>query len=68
MILPASYYRDPADILDGIRAKQCDGCQHENITFFKDVKSRSCEKGKKHSDSGGERCKLFIRANQNGIK
>lgn len=67
-VYPANLYRDPSETLDGIRAKQCDGCQNEAVFHFKDEKTRTCEKGKKHSDNGGERCKLFIRADKNGNK
>lgn len=58
---PAQFYRDPSELVDAIRRQQCDGCASENVIMFKDTKTRSCERGNKHSDNGGNRCNFFKR-------
>lgn len=59
MALPSNLYRDPSTIVDSIRRNECGGCISELIVSFNYEKTYSCERGKKHSDHGGSRCKFY---------
>jgi len=67
--LPSQFYKDPSELVDAIRRNECDGCASELVVSFNYEKTRSCERGSKHSDNGGTRCNFYKKTEaKNGIK
>jgi hypothetical protein len=59
MALEAFMYGDPAKVFEIVEAKTCTGCQFEAKLKILGVKVKYCQKQRRHSDDGGQRCKLY---------